>query len=1204
MYTSQFPPNELDVLVEITEILTGHLPFFGKCGSALAVLAKYTDSKLVSLRWLDADNSTLDLIASYNQLEPSADVRLSIPVDGNMSAEALSSKSPVVVNGYSLLNSPIDRYLTRVDSALCIPMQVDGELFGTLGFGTDVENHYQEDAVQMVAAIAAVFGMMVAKAELQETYEVEANIGGIVSSSLIGPDVFERFAEETAKIIDFDRITLNSVNIEENTFFTEFLLGDPIPNAPIRITRTIEGTVLGEAIRTRTTQRVRLDDNAELQAKFPRANPFFFDGQPNLISVPLIVGDQIVGTMGIIRGPRPFSQNDMNKAERLGNLVAGALADFKQQEYRERTNLEISKNRAILEAEANIGQILISPLNRTGAFERLRTEISNIIPVDRVGISAIDLETETFSSEFSEMLNDPSPMLFDNHGEQYAGSISAEVIKHGTPQVVNSDDPRLLSGQLPRAQIVMNQGNRSMMAVPLLLETKIIGTLVLVSRQEKAFGTEEIASATRIGNLLAGALATLIMTRERNNAQLARMEVDMGHRAVLEVEAAVGRILSSPMGVIDELGTLKSEISKVINLDRVLISSINLEDETWSGDFNEFLNQPELGLLSNLGKSYRGSITEEVIRTGEPQIFHFDDPRLTTGKYETSKQSFERGNRSIMIMPLKFEENIIGILGVFSLDSYYGPDDLEILDRIGRLLSGALVTYKITTERDTAQQALSESDRRFRQIADSIGGVFWLTELNPSRLIYGSSNFEQIWDVPIDHVYQDFEQWYKTIYPEDKEAFLLAAEQVSTTGEFQLEYRIIKRDGSIRWIRSRGFPIRDDAGKPYRMSGIAEDVTDQKTELARITEAGRLLSVGELASGVAHEINNPLAIINLNAEEALGDVSSISVSENLKVILNQVDRAAVIVRNLLRFARQSSQQSDAMSSTEVINRCLLLKRHDFQLNNIVVSTDIAMESQEFRVDERLMTHVILNILSNAEQACVSKQGRGQISIAVQDIEGMIRISISDDGGGIPAEDLTKVFNPFFTTKSVDQGTGLGLSVSYGITTQLGGNLWVESDGVSGSTFHVEVPLIVTDQAAEPTGVNDPGEAQPGLPLRVLVVDDELDLRNIMGRLVERKGHIVDLASTGEEAWDKLQTINYDSIFLDLRMSGLDGIELYQRINANDAKAAEKIIIFTGDLADDRTRSFLKTISNQVLEKPISLDDIEGELTRVENSRSA
>ena len=148
--------------------------------------------------------------------------------------------------------------------------------------------------------------------------------------------------------------------------------------------------------------------------------------------------------------------------------------------------------------------------------------------------------------------------------------------------------------------------------------------------------------------------------------------------------------------------------------------------------------------------------------------------------------------------------------------------------------------------------------------------------------------------------------------------------------------------------------------------------------MQRITEAGRLISVGELASGVAHEINNPLAIIFLNAEEGMENALFDSVAENLQVILTQVERASAIVKNLLWFARESSADIKIISSKELMERCLELKRFDFEMDNISVSLEVQPGSAGMAIDEHLMTQVLLNILTNAEQVCVAFHGKGQI----------------------------------------------------------------------------------------------------------------------------------------------------------------------------------------------------------------------------------
>jgi len=652
---------------------------------------------------------------------------------------------------------------------------------------------------------------------------------------------------------------------------------------------------------------------------------------------------------------------------------------------------------------------------------------------------------------------------------------------------------------------------------------------------------------------------------------------------------------------------LISEIANLISLDLLVIAAVDLETETFTSDFIEFLSDPRLMVLDSHGRPYAGSITAEVVKHGTGQIIGFDDRRLVSGQLPRAQVMFELGYKTMMAVPLVFERKITGTLILLSRrEKEYTSEDMAVADRIGNLLAGALATFKIITERDRAISALSESDGRFRQIADSILGVFWLVDLDPHRLIYASPNAEKVWDAPLTEIYDDFSVIFKNIHPEDRLIIQQNSVGADQTGELDIEYRIIRRDGSVRWIHSRGFPIKGSDGHVYRMSGIAEDVTDRKLEMERITEAGRLLSVGELASGVAHEINNPLAAINLYSESLMGQALPDTVIKDLKVISEQSQRAATIVRNQLQCARKSSPEITTVNAREFIDRCVDLKIHDFRINNITASTNVLMDNPEILIDEQLMTQVIVNILSNAEQACRKSKGLGHISITVGEVDDSTRISIADDGPGIPARNLLKVFDPFFTTKEVGDGTGLGLSVSYGIIAQLGGKLWAESDGKSAATFHIEVPRMAVQQASalledvtDQTDEDDRLEGEPDSSISVLVVDDEPDLRHVLVRLLQRQRHTVEEAADGEEAWAKLQERSYDCILLDLRMAGMGGMggqELFKRIISSDPGTAAKVIFVTGDLANSGTRSFLSSLTNRVLEKPVSIGDLEAAIT--------
>jgi len=328
-------PNELEILVEITQILTSNLSFLGKCESALRLLADFTHSDVVSLREFNPEISAFDLVAYSSPLIPKENYAIPLSVTNSLSAKAMTDNQPVVANDYPAHDRQNQRYVTLgMNSALAVPVYIDEEPFGTLGFGSKSLNHYDERKVEVVAAVASVVGMMIAKAKLQEVHGVEANIGQIISAPLVGPDVFNQFAAEAEKIISFDRLALNSVDIEAGTYVTEFLIGERVPDYSVGISQNVSGTVLEAVVQARVSRRFRLDDGGVTVAEFPRMGPFFAEGQHFLISVPFIIGNQVIGTMNILRASRPFSQKDMANATRLGNLLGGAFGDYKQQEYR------------------------------------------------------------------------------------------------------------------------------------------------------------------------------------------------------------------------------------------------------------------------------------------------------------------------------------------------------------------------------------------------------------------------------------------------------------------------------------------------------------------------------------------------------------------------------------------------------------------------------------------------------------------------------------------------------------------------------------------------------------------------------------------------------------------------------------------------------------------------------------------------------
>ena len=356
-----------------------------------------------------------------------------------------------------------------------------------------------------------------------------------------------------------------------------------------------------------------------------------------------------------------------------------------------------------------------------------------------------------------------------------------------------------------------------------------------------------------------------------------------------------------------------------------------------------------------------------------------------------------------------------------------------------------------------------------------------------------------------------------------------------------------------------------------------------------ILESNRLASIGKLAAGMAHEINNPLTTVLGLSQLLMAKRVPEEVSEDLRIISSEAEHAARIVKNLLLFARKTEPEMRYLDVGTVLRRAQELKTSDFKAKNITIINEIPPDLPGTMVDEQQLIQVFINILTNAEQACLESHGCGQLNIKAESSPEWIKISISDDGPGITPENLDVIFEPFYSTKEVGKGTGLGLSICCGTVRQHGGDLWVKSEPGNGSTFYIQIPIVAQD-GSKAAKARDPATV-PTLTKHLLVVDDEPNIGNLLARSLETQNYTVHLAEGGVDAVRKLASMDYDCILLDLKMPGMSGKELFRRIEASDQKAAEKVIFITGDTSDANTHEFITGLKNPVILKPFQLDDI-------------
>lgn len=372
---------------------------------------------------------------------------------------------------------------------------------------------------------------------------------------------------------------------------------------------------------------------------------------------------------------------------------------------------------------------------------------------------------------------------------------------------------------------------------------------------------------------------------------------------------------------------------------------------------------------------------------------------------------------------------------------------------------------------------------------------------------------------------------------------------------------------------------------------LVRDVTEENLMQERLLQSEKMASVGQLVSGVAHELNNPLTgIVGFAQLLLMRDLDDRS-RQQVETIQAEAERASKIVQNLLSFARRRKARKEPTDLNALVRRVVELRSYEHHLRNIEVSLDLAPDLPQTLVDPDQIQQVLLNLIINAEQA-VKDGERGWIEVRTRARNGSIVLTVQDNGPGIAPEALRRIFDPFFTTKQAGEGTGLGLTISYGIVDDHGGRIHAQSPPGKGALFTVELPIVAgTAQRAE--GEPSPEEAAPatGPRRRILVVDDEENIRKLLSGILSMDGHAVDTAKNGVQALERLSGGRYDLLITDIKMPEMDGQALYQRLREVDADLARRTVFITGDTVSPETRVFLQNVHNPCLSKPFRLRDI-------------
>ena len=514
------------------------------------------------------------------------------------------------------------------------------------------------------------------------------------------------------------------------------------------------------------------------------------------------------------------------------------------------------------------------------------------------------------------------------------------------------------------------------------------------------------------------------------------------------------------------------------------------------------------------------------------------------------------------------------------------------------------------TERKRAEEALRESEERFRTIAANLPGNVYRRILHPDGRItwaYLSPGLRDLMELDPDAVMERPELLLETLHPEDRARWRDALRKSAEILEpYVLEFRRITPSGKIVWLRSFARPHRRENGDVI-WDGIALDITEEKEAEAQLIQASKLATLGEMASGIAHELNQPLTVIGMSAELSLmgmeeGAFDVEFVRRKLETIVGQKERMAGIINHMRLFSRKDETTLEPFNPLESVSGAVRLIGQQLHASGIELEEELPVSSRHVSGHPSQLEQVVLNLLTNARDAVLATSAasgngspapRVRVSLVDDKRRKTVAISVADNGGGIPEPALQRIFDPFFTTKTDGQGTGLGLSISYSIIDAMGGRIEAENTD-DGAMFRITLPVSAhgSGAVARPPKRKraKPRSGKPGSTLpRILFVDDEPDIVEGVAEYLGYEGYDVSTAGNGWEALKLHESRSADVVITDWLMPGMGGDELIRRLRRTWPDLP--IVVVTGHTTFGDDQDIVADRALVVLKKPIDLREL-------------
>jgi PAS domain S-box-containing protein len=538
-----------------------------------------------------------------------------------------------------------------------------------------------------------------------------------------------------------------------------------------------------------------------------------------------------------------------------------------------------------------------------------------------------------------------------------------------------------------------------------------------------------------------------------------------------------------------------------------------------------------------------------------------------------------------------------------------GAHDYIMKNNLSRLIPAVereLREIEVRRARKRAEETLQENYQLMHAIFEGTSEAIFVKDLQGRYVAINSAGARVFGKTPEEVIGKDDTELFTA---ESCRGIIAHDRQVLTSGVTQVYEETGETSGMTRTFLATKGPHRDHQGNIVGIIGIARDITERKQSEEQfqrqrdaLYQSEKLATMGQLLAGVAHELNNPLAVVMGQASLLSQSVRNKRQMERAEKIVQAAERCARIVNNFLALARQRSPERQVVQVNRVVREAVELLAYPLRVDNVEVEWDLAAEVPTLWADAHQLHQVIVNLVSNAHQAMREVPGPRRLTVATgASAEGRrVWVEVQDTGPGIAAELEGRIFEPFFTTKPPGVGTGLGLSLCQGIVEGHGGWIGVMRGVEGGAVFRVELPVEEPEAPAVAVVAAAPVVVRGA---RILVVDDEPGIAGVLVEVLQLDGHVVETVGNGEAALAKLSAGSYELILSDIRMPEIDGPSLYWELERRDRRLLDRMIFLTGDTLSSGTREFLEKTGVPCLSKPFALSDVRDIVQQVLQAQS-